>query len=189
MLRARSILLARCRNQKFGSGVVATGCESKTVLGLGRGPQSQAAGARPCRHRRGRSLGRDLPRFFLLPLMLMALALVGSLSVSVALAESADAPGARAIPASLAVGGKTEEAIRKLPAVSDAVHLDDGGAHATLSFDLSHPVDASAFVLTQPDRVVVDLPEVAFRIDPEAGNAAPVHRRGRRARLHTTSFS
>src|SRR6185437_1015833 len=47
----------------------------------------------------------------------------------------------------------------------------------------------SAFVLTQPDRVVVDLPEVAFRIDPEAGNAAPVHRRGRRAHVHTTSFS
>ncbi|TAL84032.1 MAG: N-acetylmuramoyl-L-alanine amidase [Beijerinckiaceae bacterium] len=161
--------------------MVATGCESETVLGLGRGRQSKAAGLRP------RSPWCDLYHFLAFSFLLLALTLAGGVSVAWA---DAGAPPAKTISASPAAGDKAEEALKKLPAVSDGVHLDDGGAHATLSFDLSHPVDASAFVLTHPDRVVVDLPEVAFRIDPEAGNAAPVHRRGRRhSHSHATGFS
>jgi N-acetylmuramoyl-L-alanine amidase len=60
----------------------------------------------------------------------------------------------------------------KLPlATADAVSLDDGVAHATLAFNFSQPVDATAFVLADPDRVVVDLPEVDFEIDPQTGTA------------------
>ncbi|HEY1735478.1 MAG TPA: AMIN domain-containing protein, partial [Methylovirgula sp.] len=60
----------------------------------------------------------------------------------------------------------------KLPlATADAVSLDDGVAHATLAFNFSQPVDATAFVLANPDRVVIDMPEVDFAIDPQTGTA------------------
>jgi N-acetylmuramoyl-L-alanine amidase len=38
---------------------------------------------------------------------------------------------------------------------------------------LTSPVKAAARVVANPPRVIVDLPEVAFRIDPRAGRAAP----------------
>lgn len=40
---------------------------------------------------------------------------------------------------------------------------------AKLTFDLSAPLDASVFVLADPDRVVVDLPQVAFDLDAKIG--------------------
>lgn len=63
-----------------------------------------------------------------------------------------------------------EKANPSLPApTADAVHLENNTNRATLTFDLSHPVDASDFVLAMPDRVVVDLSQVDFQIDPEVG--------------------
>lgn len=50
-----------------------------------------------------------------------------------------------------------------------AARLDDGVDSATLTFDLSRRVEAAAFVLADPDRVVVDLPQVAFLIAPLVG--------------------
>jgi N-acetylmuramoyl-L-alanine amidase len=44
---------------------------------------------------------------------------------------------------------------------------------AKLVIDLSQAVEASASVLTSPDRIVVDMPEVTFRLDP-AGNLVDV---------------
>lgn len=71
-----------------------------------------------------------------------------------------------------------EPAAAASPPVADAVSLDDGAERAVLRFDLSAPVDASAFVLAKPDRVVVDLPETDFRINPDAGEgASPDHHR------------
>ncbi len=52
-------------------------------------------------------------------------------------------------------------------AVGVRVSQDSGAAR--LVFDLSRPVDASAFALTSPDRIVVDLPEVNFQLDPSVG--------------------
>ncbi|MGO9419125.1 N-acetylmuramoyl-L-alanine amidase [Roseiarcus sp.] len=43
--------------------------------------------------------------------------------------------------------------------------VQDAGA-AVLTFDLSRPVDARAHTLASPDRIVVDLPEVGFQLDP-----------------------
>jgi N-acetylmuramoyl-L-alanine amidase len=40
---------------------------------------------------------------------------------------------------------------------------------AKLVFDLSRTVDASSFALTSPNRIVVDLPEVNFQLDPSVG--------------------
>jgi N-acetylmuramoyl-L-alanine amidase len=59
-----------------------------------------------------------------------------------------------------------------LPAVASAVTLENGFDRAKLTFDLSQPVAASAVVLSTPDRIVVDLPQVDFHLDPQAGAGA-----------------
>ena len=48
--------------------------------------------------------------------------------------------------------------------------LQDGNA-AKLVFDLSRSVDADASALTSPYRIVVDMPEVKFQLDPSVGRA------------------
>ena len=40
---------------------------------------------------------------------------------------------------------------------------------AKLVFDLSRTVDVSASAMASPDRIVVDMPEVSFRLDPSVG--------------------
>jgi N-acetylmuramoyl-L-alanine amidase len=62
-------------------------------------------------------------------------------------------------------------------AVGARLSQDTNGAE--LSFDLSRPVNPRAYALTSPDRIVVDLPEVNFRLDPSlgrigTGNAAAI---------------
>ena len=58
------------------------------------------------------------------------------------------------------------------PPVVRSVHLAQTGDLTRLVFDLSGPVEASAFVLSDPRRVIIDLPEVSFQIDPNAGRSA-----------------
>ena len=53
--------------------------------------------------------------------------------------------------------------------VAVGVRLSQDENAAKLVFDLSRPVDASASALASPDRIVVDLPEVNFQLDPSAG--------------------
>lgn len=52
-------------------------------------------------------------------------------------------------------------------AVGVRLSQDSGGAR--LVFDLSQPVEAHVHALSAPDRIVVDLPEVNFRLDPAVG--------------------
>jgi N-acetylmuramoyl-L-alanine amidase len=100
------------------------------------------------------------------------LALLGA--ASLAGPAMAANPGLATAPApSLAAPEQAAQALAV--ATADGVHLDDGADRASLSFDLTQAVEAKAFVLAKPDRVVIDLPEVDFRIDPEAGGTA--HRR------------
>ena len=47
---------------------------------------------------------------------------------------------------------------------------------AKLTFDLTGPLAAKAFVLADPDRVVVDLPQVDFALDAKAGRPSLGHR-------------
>ena len=105
---------------------------------------------------------------------LAALALVAGLAPSFALRAEEAAP---------AVGAAAPPAVQAAPPsepVAASANLDDSGEGATLAFELSAPVDVSAFVLADPDRVIVDAPQVAFLIDPEIGKAAaPVHHPGR----------
>jgi N-acetylmuramoyl-L-alanine amidase len=52
-------------------------------------------------------------------------------------------------------------------AVAARLSQDQGGAK--LVFDLSRTVDVSASALAAPDRIVIDMPEVSFRLDPSVG--------------------
>ncbi len=55
------------------------------------------------------------------------------------------------------------------PPVAVGVRVSQDSEAAKLVFDLSRSVDARAFALTSPDRIVVDLPEVNFQLDPSVG--------------------
>ncbi|WP_158813092.1 N-acetylmuramoyl-L-alanine amidase [Methylocapsa sp. S129] len=66
--------------------------------------------------------------------------------------------------------GATVAAAVNPPVAVDARLVDEGGA-AKLTFDLSAPVEARAFSMADPDRIVVDVPEVNFQIDPAVGRA------------------
>ena len=52
-------------------------------------------------------------------------------------------------------------------AVGARLSQDENGAK--LVFDLSRQVEASASALASPDRIVVDMPEVNFQLDPSVG--------------------
>jgi len=53
--------------------------------------------------------------------------------------------------------------------VADGVEVVSSGDVTRLVFDLTAPVAAQAYLLADPDRVIVDLPEVNFQIDPARG--------------------
>jgi N-acetylmuramoyl-L-alanine amidase len=53
--------------------------------------------------------------------------------------------------------------------VAVGVRVTQDSSAARLVFDLSRAVDASAFALTSPNRIVVDLPEVNFQLDSSVG--------------------
>ncbi|HLH11029.1 MAG TPA: N-acetylmuramoyl-L-alanine amidase [Methylovirgula sp.] len=55
------------------------------------------------------------------------------------------------------------------PVAAGSVDLENGPEKARLTFALTRPVKAGSFVLTAPDRLVVDLPQIDFRINPQIG--------------------
>ena len=57
--------------------------------------------------------------------------------------------------------------------VAVAVKLVQDAGGASLTFDLSRAVEAKAYTLSSPDRIVVDLPEVVFEINPAGGAMDP----------------
>ena len=69
------------------------------------------------------------------------------------------------------------EALAPTIAVTGA-HVEGNADVAKLTFDLSGPLEAKAFVMADPDRVVVDLPQVDFALDAKAFHGA----NGRHAR-------
>ena len=68
-----------------------------------------------------------------------------------------------------ALAGAAQARAEDAPPVAVAARLADDGEAAKLVFDLSGPVAASARALADPDRIVVDMPEVSFQIDPSIG--------------------
>jgi N-acetylmuramoyl-L-alanine amidase len=53
-----------------------------------------------------------------------------------------------------------------------AVRIEQTGDRTKLIFDLSTSVASATFVLADPDRVIVDLPQTDFLLDPESGKPA-----------------
>ena len=73
-----------------------------------------------------------------------------------------------AMCAALSAQAQEKEPEAAVP-VAAAAHLKDEGDRAILSFDLSAPVSGRAREIEQPDRIVLDMPEVDFRLSPHVG--------------------
>src|SRR5579863_3162852 len=56
--------------------------------------------------------------------------------------------------------------------VAVAARLTESDGVAKLVFDLSGPVEGRSFAMADPDRIVIDIPEVNFQVDPAVGRAA-----------------
>lgn len=71
---------------------------------------------------------------------------------------------------SLGAGATTGEAQtpRDLAAVAISAEIDVESDRTSLVFTLSDDVEARGFVMGNPDRVIIDLPEVNFQIPPES---------------------
>lgn len=77
----------------------------------------------------------------------------------------------------LRLAGPAAAEAEKPVAVAARLAQDAGGG--VLTFDLSRPVEANAYTLSAPDRIVVDLPEVVFEVpargsESDAGGDGPV---------------
>ncbi len=79
------------------------------------------------------------------------------------------AAGVLAVLVTAAPAARAGEEASRPVAVAVKLAQDAGGAE--LTFDLSRPVEARAHTLAAPDRIVVDLPEMAFELAPGAGQA------------------
>lgn len=75
------------------------------------------------------------------------------------------------------VGARAAHVAAATSATATAVHLASSADKAELTFDLTNAVAADAYVLADPDRVIVDLPEVDFLTAPPAPEKAARHRR------------
>jgi N-acetylmuramoyl-L-alanine amidase len=80
-------------------------------------------------------------------------------------------PAAGLAMAALAGIGFARAAEPAAPVSAVASRVETLADHARLVFELTGTVEPSAHVAANPARVVVDLPEVAFRIDPREGRA------------------
>lgn len=67
------------------------------------------------------------------------------------------------------IAGPAEEQPSQLPVAID-IGLSEDGDRTRLEVELSDPVGVQVFTLTDPDRVVIDMPEVLWRV---ADNAPP----------------
>jgi N-acetylmuramoyl-L-alanine amidase len=91
-------------------------------------------------------------------------------------------PGAERYFGIRAAAATVESKLGDRPVASSAA-IEQFGDRARLIFELSAPLNAAAFVLADPERVVVDLPQTDFALDPETGK--PGHSQLRRTSLIT----
>jgi N-acetylmuramoyl-L-alanine amidase len=78
-------------------------------------------------------------------------------------------PAALAVVTLMAAPLQSGFAGEAAPPVAVGARLLEDENTAKLVFDLSRQVDASASALASPDRIVVDMPEVNFQLDPSVG--------------------
>lgn len=78
---------------------------------------------------------------------------------------------ALAAPATAAglVGARSAARVYSGGPAATAATIERSAASARLVFEMNLPVAVKAFVLAEPDRVIVDLPEIGFLLNPSAG--------------------
>lgn len=96
-----------------------------------------------------------------------------SAAVLAGASPDAIAQGSGAAASGWTVNSKTEDAswsvaVSRKPAVS-SVRLNVQNGVTRLVFGLNRRITVNARTVSSPDRVIVDLPEVEFRLDPNAG--------------------
>lgn len=64
--------------------------------------------------------------------------------------------------------------------VASAIRIVRFGETTRIAFDVTSHLDVRAFVMAEPDRVIVDLPETTFAVDSEAGQRTLAPARGRK---------
>ena len=72
--------------------------------------------------------------------------------------------------------------------VANSVRVETEGGTSRLIFETYVRVEAEAYVMSNPDRVIVDLPQVNFQLPPKAGQAEPVPRGKKPAPKTISSF-
>lgn len=73
--------------------------------------------------------------------------------------------------ASMTIAAAGQSGLSQTLPVADALMVEDDGEDARLVFSVSQPLTAHAFILANPDRLIIDLPETLFQIDPKQGEA------------------
>jgi N-acetylmuramoyl-L-alanine amidase len=96
-------------------------------------------------------------------------ALRGSFAALICAAALA-CPAAIALDPAVAASADQSNGAAPVAVAARLVEFDGG---ARLTFDLSAPVEGRAFALADPERIIVDVPEVNFQIDPAIGRAQP----------------
>jgi len=85
------------------------------------------------------------------------------------------------------VGARAAALAAATPAHVTAARIEETGDLTRLTFAISAPVAPDAFVLADPDRAIIDLPNVDFALDPRIGHPARA-RRGHPAPVRLTSL-
>src|SRR5690606_37829145 len=91
-----------------------------------------------------------------------------------------EAAEAESAGVSEAVSDVVAQSVATMP-VASAVRVVQFGDITRIAFDVSAPIDVRAFVMTNPDRVIVDAPETIFAIEADAGQRAAAPKRGRKS--------
>ena len=92
------------------------------------------------------------------------LALLASSAATLAAEQSTSAP--KKLTLAAADAPVQSEAAKDMIPVAGRGQISQFGEFTRLTFDMSQSVAVTAFVLTDPKRVIVDLPEVSFGSDP-----------------------
>lgn len=142
-----------------------------------RGGAGRDVGGAPSGRRRGR-FARHLARSTVWGIACLGVCLAiswGNPGLATDSAPSRPAAGSAAAPAtvlpaeSVPASGSAVAAANGERAVTNAVRMSGDNRATVLSFTISRPVDAHAFVMERPDRVIVELPDVNFQLPAEAG--------------------
>lgn len=80
-------------------------------------------------------------------------------------AEKGRSPLAPARPATTAV------AEEPAPAVATALRIDAAGAQTRLTLEVEGPIKPTVFLVANPPRLIVDVPDLSFRLPAEAGKS------------------